>query len=118
MASLLDLPAEADIISDSVYANSTTLDGRRFAEEFLRRRKLADRGIVPDPSPSGAATSFSSVSTGGEGKSGTGGGWSEVAKKGGQTSASGLAGGKDDTAGAGAGAQFKVVSGKKKVGKR
>ncbi|ORX39105.1 hypothetical protein BD324DRAFT_649196 [Kockovaella imperatae] len=28
-----------EIISDSVYANSSTLDGRRFAEEFMTRRK-------------------------------------------------------------------------------
>jgi PERQ amino acid-rich with GYF domain-containing protein len=67
---LLFLPAEAEIISDSVYANSQTLDGRRFAEEFIRRRKLADKGIVDPVSPSAF----------GEQK-GTGG-WSEVAKKG------------------------------------
>ena len=28
-----------EIISDSVYANSSTLDGRRFAEEFMTRRQ-------------------------------------------------------------------------------
>lgn len=28
-----------EIISDSVYANSSTLDGRRFAQEFYTRRK-------------------------------------------------------------------------------
>lgn len=67
---LLFLPAEAEIISDSVYANSQTLDGRRFAEEFIRRRKLADKGIV-DP-----------VSPGAFGEQNNGGGWSEVAKKG------------------------------------
>ncbi|KAJ5613184.1 hypothetical protein N7510_006378 [Penicillium lagena] len=67
---LLFLPAEAEIISDSVYANSQTLDGRRFAEEFIRRRKLADKGIV-DP-----------VSPGAFGEQKNGSGWSEVAKKG------------------------------------
>lgn len=67
---LLLLPAEAEIISDSVYANSPTLDGRRFAEEFIRRRKLADKGIV-DPV---SATAYSDQKNGG--------GWSEVAKKG------------------------------------
>ncbi|PWY74443.1 hypothetical protein BO70DRAFT_389044 [Aspergillus heteromorphus CBS 117.55] len=66
---LLFLPAEAEIISDSVYATSQTLDGRRFAEEFIRRRKLADKGIV-DPV---SASAFGEKSTGG---------WSEVAKKG------------------------------------
>ncbi|KAL4870083.1 hypothetical protein BDV12DRAFT_65522 [Aspergillus spectabilis] len=63
------LPAEAEIISDSVYANSQTLDGRRFAEEFIRRRKLADKGIVESVSNSALAEK-------------NGGGWSEVAKKG------------------------------------
>ncbi|RAH78312.1 hypothetical protein BO86DRAFT_391863 [Aspergillus japonicus CBS 114.51] len=67
---LLFLPAEAEIISDSVYANSQTLDGRRFAEEFIRRRKLADKGIV-DPV---AASAFAEQKNAG--------GWSEVAKKG------------------------------------
>ncbi|KAF4277644.1 hypothetical protein CNMCM8057_002472 [Aspergillus fumigatus] len=69
---LLLLPAEAEIISDSVYANSQTLDGRRFAEEFIRRRKLADKGIVDPVAPSALADQ----------KNAAGGGWSEVAKKG------------------------------------
>jgi PERQ amino acid-rich with GYF domain-containing protein len=67
---LLLLPAEGEIISDSVYANSQTLDGRRFAEEFIRRRKLADKGIV-DP-----------VNTSAFAEKNNTGGWSEVAKKG------------------------------------
>lgn len=67
---LLLLPAEAEIISDSVYANSPTLDGRRFADEFIRRRKLADKGIV-DPVSASAYVDEKN-----------GGGWSEVAKKG------------------------------------
>jgi hypothetical protein len=42
---LLSFPLEAsadvlEIISDSVYANSSTLDGRRFANDFSSRRKL------------------------------------------------------------------------------
>lgn len=64
---LVLLPAEAEIISDSVYANSQTLDGHRFANEFIRRRKLADKGIV-DP------VGMVPEKGGGE--------WSEVAKKG------------------------------------
>lgn len=94
------LPPEPDIISDSIYTSSQTLDGRRFAEEFVRRRKLADKGVIPD-SGNGMGTGFSSS---GEGKSG---GWSEVAKKG-------------PTGGGGnevKGEAFKVVGGKKK-GKR
>ncbi|KAJ5923714.1 hypothetical protein N7454_008959 [Penicillium verhagenii] len=68
---LLFLPAEAEIISDSVYANSQTLDGRRFADEFIRRRKLADKGVIDPISPSAYAAEQSGS-----------GGWSEVAKKG------------------------------------
>lgn len=52
-----------------MYANSQTLDGRHFAEEFIRRRKLADKGIVESVSNSALAEK-------------NGGGWNEVAKKG------------------------------------
>ena len=42
---LLSFPLDAsadvlEIVSDSVYANSSTLDGRRFANEFSQRRKI------------------------------------------------------------------------------
>ncbi|KAB8297659.1 hypothetical protein EYC80_001467 [Monilinia laxa] len=60
---------EANIIADVVYSNSRVMDGRRFAEEYVRRHKLADKGIV-EP-----------ANTGSNDKSG-GGGWNEVAKKG------------------------------------
>ena len=94
---ILQLPSEPEILSEAVYANSPTLDGRRFAEEFIRRRKLADRGIIPDtPTSLGFSTS-----NGGESKSG--GGWSEVAKKGPANGA------KEEPASA-----FKVVATKKK----
>jgi PERQ amino acid-rich with GYF domain-containing protein len=93
---LLSLPAEPDILADSVYANSQTLDGRRFAEEFIRRRKLADKGIV-DPTTSGTPPN-----AGNDNKSSSG--WSEVAKKGPAP--------KEDS-----NAAFKVVAAKKK-GKR
>ncbi|KAL3474937.1 hypothetical protein BJX99DRAFT_230576 [Aspergillus californicus] len=90
------LPAEAEIISDSVYANSQTLDGRRFAEEYIRRRKLADKGIVESVSASALEQK-------------NGGGWSEVAKKG---SSSNINREEDTTS-----AAFKVVAPRKK-GKR
>lgn len=32
-------PTTVEIISDLIYANSTTLDGRRFAAEFVSKRK-------------------------------------------------------------------------------
>ena len=103
VAQLLMLPPEPDIISDSIYSSSTTLDGRRFAEEFIRRRKLADKGVVPDSSASGGSQSAfgSNISNTAENKS-SGGGWNEVAKKGGQASDAA----KNEA--------FKVVAGKKK----
>lgn len=98
---LLFLPAEAEIISDSVYANSQTLDGRRFAEEFIRRRKLADKGIVDPVSPSAFGDQKNS------------GGWSEVAKKGSTASASSQTQREEEASSA----AFKVVAPRKK-GKR
>jgi PERQ amino acid-rich with GYF domain-containing protein len=67
------LPAEPSIIADSVYSATQLMDGRRFAEEFLRRRKLADKGVVESAS---TGLGFET------GKSAASGGWSEVAKKG------------------------------------
>ena len=96
---LVLLPAEAEIISDSVYANSQTLDGRRFAEEFIRRRKLADKGVVD---PVNASTLLA-------GQNNSSGGWNEVAKKGSSNSAH-----KEEDNG---NAAFKVVAPRKK-GKR
>lgn len=123
MQSLLLLPSETEIISDSIYANSQTLDGRRFADEFVRRRKLADKGVLQDGSgtPGSAITSSAGAAEGvgkgmgigaGAGAAGNGGagagGWSEVAKKG-----PAGAGAKDEAGSA----AFKVVATKKK-GKR
>ena len=96
-STLLILPLDQQIISEAVYANSTTMDGRHFAEEFIRRKKLADKGVVekqPTPINDGKSSS-------------TGGGWSEVAKKGGPSSQNKEA----DVVGA---AGFKVVPGRKK----
>ncbi|KAL9099059.1 MAG: hypothetical protein Q9163_005388 [Psora crenata] len=107
VSSLLHLPPEPDIISEAIYASSQTLDGRRFAEEFVRRRKLADRGIMPDSTSH--VGGFSSSGNANESKSNGNGGWSEVAKKGGQT-----VGGQVNEGNG----QFRVVSGKKKGGKR
>lgn len=39
---LLDFPTDdscAEIIEDMIYANSTSMDGRRFANDFMMRRK-------------------------------------------------------------------------------
>ncbi|KAK9457426.1 hypothetical protein V1511DRAFT_168766 [Dipodascopsis uninucleata] len=35
-------PDTTEIIADTIYTNSTTMDGRRFAEEFVRRRKAVE----------------------------------------------------------------------------
>jgi PERQ amino acid-rich with GYF domain-containing protein len=72
VSSLLSFPADAELITESVHSASSTLDSRHFAEEFLRRRKLADKGIIDDRNTASPAENKSSSS-----------GWSEVAKKGG-----------------------------------
>jgi PERQ amino acid-rich with GYF domain-containing protein len=50
-------PSTAEIVSDLIYANSTTLDGRRFAADFVARRAAdaaarkqagaSTRGVAP-----------------------------------------------------------------------
>ncbi|KAI1813223.1 hypothetical protein GGS20DRAFT_554275 [Poronia punctata] len=71
-STLVAFPLIPDIISDAIYANSKTMDGRHFAQEFIRRKKLAEKGVVekqPINSPSTDAQASSA------------GGWNEVAKK-------------------------------------
>ncbi len=108
----MQLPTDAEIIAEAVYASSKTLEGNRFAEEFIRRRRLADRGIPPEASAS--AVSF--ASTGGD-HSGNGG-WNEVAKKGNASNSGATGSGAGNGAGAskhaGEAAAFKVVAPKKK----
>ena len=50
------------------------MDGRHFGEEFVRRKRLAEKGVIVEKQPS---LGFEIKSS-----SGSGGGWSEVAKKG------------------------------------
>lgn len=74
------------------------MDGRHFAEEFVRRKKLADKGIS-EKTPSANEPKATSG----------GGGWSEVAKKTtGTPNNAGAIGAEEAMPG------FKVVSGKKK----
>ncbi|KAG9007354.1 hypothetical protein FRB90_009413 [Tulasnella sp. 427] len=48
-------PAVVEIIQDSVYANSSTLDGRRFASEFVAKRKAdAENAKAQDAKQAGA----------------------------------------------------------------
>lgn len=46
---------QLEIISDSVYANSSTLDGRRFAEEFYTKRKADAQAKLTGGASTGAA---------------------------------------------------------------
>ncbi|KAH8886135.1 hypothetical protein GQ53DRAFT_750746 [Thozetella sp. PMI_491] len=96
-STLMVIPLDQSMIADAVYAYSTTMDGRHFGEEFVRRKKLADKGVV-EKQPSAAAV--------GENKNSSNGGWNEVAKKGGSSTH------KDDANIPGS--QFKVVPGRKK----
>lgn len=87
---------------EAVHSASTTIDSRHFAQEYLRRHKLADKGIVD--------TSHTHTSSPLEAKAGTGDGWNTVAKKGIQNTAQ-----QQETLDSG---MFKVVAAKKKGGKR
>ncbi|ATY58508.1 GYF domain [Cordyceps militaris] len=60
------LPLDTGLIADAVYASSTTMDGRHFAEEYVRRKKLAEKGIFEKQASDNRSSS---------------GGWNEVAKK-------------------------------------
>lgn len=60
-----------EIISDTIYAYTSTLDGRHFAEEFVKRRKVLGPALDTTlPSSSTGTTPTSS-----------GSGWNEVLKK-------------------------------------
>ena len=92
------LPLDTSVIADAVYASSTTMDARHFAAEYVRRKKQAEKGLVEKQ-------------TGADNRSASGG-WSEVAKKGGNSSNAQPA---KEADGAGMqGAGFKVVPSKKK----
>jgi PERQ amino acid-rich with GYF domain-containing protein len=91
---------DTGIIADAVYANSTTMDGRHFAEEYIRRKKLAEKGVVEKQPSSEMKVSSPS------------GGWSEVAKKSGSGSGSSSVQPKEEAPMQGAG--FKVVPSRKK----
>ena len=66
---LLSFPLDPDqstieIISDLIYANSTTLNGRRFASEYVNKRKAdaaTRRGIVGASGPSSKPASIADV---------------------------------------------------------
>ncbi|CAD0093165.1 unnamed protein product [Aureobasidium mustum] len=85
----------------AVHSVSHTIDSRHFAEEFIRRRKLADKGLVDTTKPASPAAAASQA-----------GGWSEVAKK----NAASLP--KQEPKDELNNGSFKVVPNKKKGGKK
>ena len=104
VSGLLQLPLEADMITEAVHSNSSTIDSRHFAEEFIRRKKLADKGLVDNTAPPKSASPHNANVD----KSG---GWSEVAKKGPTKEASA----REESSSNG---HFRVVAAKKKGGQR
>nr|POE94518.1 gyf domain-containing protein mpd2 [Quercus suber] len=105
VANLVALGTDVELITEAVHSASTTLDSRHFAEEFLRRKKLADKGLVDHTALPKSASPFSAAGQ-------QSGGWSEVAKKGPQKDAA-AATAKEESNGS-----FRVVAAKKKGGKR
>jgi PERQ amino acid-rich with GYF domain-containing protein len=109
---LQHLGLDPDVLTEAVHFASTTIDSRHFTEEFIRRHKLAEKGIAPEPSASlPSATGGAGGTAAGGGAASNNGGWSEVAKKGssGQT---------QDKDGGGASGNFRVVQGKRRGGRR
>ena len=66
MSMLLSFPMDPDpstveLISELIYANSTTLDGRRFAAEFISKRKV-DAASRPTTTGSGVKVAAKPIS--------------------------------------------------------
>lgn len=97
VSSLLAFPNDIEIITEVVHGNSTTMDSRHFAEEFVRKRGLAEKGKLDTASVAAHHPSEAKGATG----------WSEVARKGSAPSAPKV----EDSA-------FKIVASKKKAGKK
>lgn len=98
VTNLLSLPSDVELVTEAVHMSSRTMDSRHFAEEFVRRRALAEKGKME----AGAMGNSSS-----ETKNGSG--WSEVARRAG-TGSAGAAG----TAAKEEPSAFKVVAKKGK----
>ncbi|KAG5456961.1 MAG: hypothetical protein BJ554DRAFT_3151 [Olpidium bornovanus] len=78
-------PSTVEIITEAVYASSTSLNGRSFAEEFVRRRRLdAQFGAAPAPAPKQQQQQEQQPHAGGSaaGQSANDGGFKVVGKKG------------------------------------
>jgi PERQ amino acid-rich with GYF domain-containing protein len=104
-----------EIISDSIYAHSATLDGRRFAEEFCKRRRQELRTAVGKASVQelsktlGARTSASTTQ---DPAGASNGGWNDVVKR--QKDGASAAASETD----GWNAAVKIQGSKKKAAKR
>jgi PERQ amino acid-rich with GYF domain-containing protein len=85
-----------------VHGVSNTIDSRHFADEFIRRKRLADKGLVDTNVPKSSSPALAA-----DGKTG---GWNEVAKKGPSKEPAPV---KEEANG-----NFRVVASKKKGGKR
>jgi len=68
---LLAFGSDIEIITEAVHSSSQTIDSRHFAEEFVRRKKQADKGIVEPSATASPSTAKMSENA-----------WSAVAKKG------------------------------------
>ncbi|RPA92217.1 hypothetical protein L873DRAFT_1838463 [Choiromyces venosus 120613-1] len=93
LAEMLNFPLDASLIADTIYDCSTTMDGRRFAAEFIRRKEAARIGVVIEA---------------GSSNGGGAGGWNEVAKGKANTQQAAKDASPETNA------AFKVVAGKKK----
>lgn len=100
VGTLIILPPDTEVITEAVHGVSNTIDSRHFADEFIRRKRLADKGLVDTSIPKSASPSIAA-----DGKTG---GWNEVAKKGPSKEPV-----KEEANG-----NFRVVASKKKGGKR
>lgn len=94
---------DTDLITEAVHSASSTMDSRHFAEEFVKRRALADKGKAQPPTGSSVGGQPAGDSTGV-------GGWSEVASR--KPGGAAATAKEENTAG------FKIVPSKKKGGKR
>lgn len=90
------------MLTEAVHGASSTIDSRHFAEEFIRRKKLAEKGLIDASAPPKSASPHNASVD-------KTGGWSEVAKKGPTKEQPA----KDESNG-----NFRVVAAKKKGGKR
>ncbi|KAI0127234.1 gyf domain-containing protein [Xylariales sp. AK1849] len=62
---LMTFPPDANLIAEAIYGTSKTMNGQHFAAEFIRRKKLAEKGVIEKQTDVTAQS----------------GGWNEVAKK-------------------------------------